>query len=491
MPFEVSKSTHNDLHSIALNWHIAKRGILITQLLYLVYFSRNSYFWGDDFYNLISAHEGGLTTSFLSQDVGGQFAPGVRLIIIAYVNWFGLSFWPARSIEIVLACLTTLQLLLIAEKRGNSFLILTAATILLIFSPLYAGRLNWWASAVQILPSTVAAMGSILSFMSVAPKLARRQVVMSSALYLFGLLIYAKVLFVVVLLFSIRVFLLSERYPRISLLRLANRAFCDVIPHVSIAAIYLLIFKLGSYGSNVPFPLFKQLCEFVAIGWNEGFLVRATGVDFGFPAKFAVLNFVVVAIVGWSLFRTPRTGILWAGFFGYFVFGIASIGLNRVAMLGINSASAARYHSEALVYFLAISLLAFCRPACYISIKVAALKDYHAFLRVSFIALLLIVFAVHLAEASNRMRPSWYSELSTVKSFVKNVEQGLVGVSSSAKISDGPLPSYVLQSWAYPFNTYKNFATLFPIHATFVSDRTETHSFGADGRLQILQVPRP
>jgi hypothetical protein len=461
-------------------------GILVVQFCYLLYFSRNNFFWGDDFYFFMNARQEGMSIRYVTHDVSGQIAPGYRLLNFFYINVFGLKFWPARFIEITLELITLLIMLSIARRHHAKEILMVAVATLMIFSPLYAGRIGWWASALHVLPATAAALGSIA--LSSRTNFDSREKWLGGALYLVALLFFSKAFFSIFILLAVRMTQRNEISPNAPVFHHAVRALNDISPQVMIASFYLLFFWFGHYGGMVQRPSFEQLGYFVLYGWNYGFLIRASGLDYFFPGRLILLNLVIVIIVLNSIKRRRTNSFLWVGFGIYFLLGTASIGVYRIAMLGVDAAASARYHSDTLVYFLIVLILAY-RPNVDEQATVFIMNKVRRWPRVIGGACFIIAAGVYLSRSSERARPSWYYELTEVRAFVDNVGAGLAEVGPSATIANTRLPAYILGEWASPVNTFEDFSTLFLREAHFVPRDAAAFFFGYDGRLQRSSVP--
>ncbi len=427
-------------------WRAILVGFLACSLGATLYQTRTFYFFSDDFLNFVIASDMGLTSAYLARDVFGQFVPLYRLVNYAYLHCFGVVFWPFRLLLVLFHWIMTLAVFRLGAAKKVHGAGLLLALSLVTFSPVFASTQQWWSAALSVLVSAGAvSLALIIGLRRSRPFPGDR--ILIALLFTTGLAVYPKTLLTIIPLFSARLFArLEDRHETVRKSVLASLA--DLWPIVSVAIIYTLVVSVGGYSAAVKRPTLSLLAAFILRGWNRGFLSNV----FGFAhatASLAVLNLLVLAMVGLSIARHPRTSILWAGFIVYFVASTGLIGWNRTIVFGLEVADISRYYVDTLCFFLIISIAGFGSNGA--SQGTPRNPTWPGALAAGVLSMLLV-------RAAGDVPHLWYAGPQKPAAFVTSVKAGLAQAGHATLANPmAVVPQTVMPAWMWPLTQYKYF----------------------------------
>jgi hypothetical protein len=454
--------------------------VILAQGVFILYSRRHDYFFLDDFLGFIVAHTTGLTFTYLTHDVFGQFAPGYRLTDFLYTYVIGLHYFGVRLFDIfTVGSASTLMLILAREWRVR--LAFVAPVMAFIpYSPIFSVTFQWFSAALHVLPSMALGIASLVCLGS-PMRLGWERRLGGALLFACGLLFYAKTLFLSVLLFALRVFTAIQRGQ--APVAATRQALGELIFCIPVGIAYLSIVILGHYSSGTPPGSIGPVLDFVRIGFVDGFCANLFGIDPAQPwARVLACILVLVPILASSL-RNPRAMLIWAGFAAQFVLATAAIAYGRVVGFGAESAALSRYHAEMAVFFLACVLICFGRTKTQ-EVSFPQTKRTVTW-NIAGLAAASAIVAV-LVRASLTAPLLYPPDDGRIAAYISNFRQSLQDVGCSKLIVDGTVPDWVMASWTAPLNHLHDLALLFPPGPRFTSGSDATIEIDQNGRLKPL-----
>ena len=449
-------------------WLLVVSCFLFVSLCATLYQTRRFYFFSDDFLNFVIASDMGLTRAYLARDVFGQFVPLYRLLNTIYLRCFGLAFWPFRLMLVVFHWVIILVVYRFGAARRIDGSWLVALLAFAAFSPVFATTQQWWSAALSVLVAAAAiAIAMIVGLRG--PYLHGRDRALVALLFLVGLAVYPKTLITIIPLLSVRLFARLQGR-NAGLFKMTMAAAADLWPVMAIALVYVVIVSAGGYSAGVTRPTLSVICAFIWRAWNRGFLANGSGIapdrDFALaPFDALVLSLVVTCIV-----RTPRSAVLWSGFFGYFVVSTGLIAWNRAVVFGLEVADTGRYYVDTLCFFIVFLVVSLGEQERTTRSQPKTPKFSGVFAA--------CVTSCLLIAATGRVPHLWYAGPQKPAAFVANLRAGLTKVGRADLLNATMVvPGYVMPAWMWPLNQYKYFVPMFgwkpmpsPAHGIYIQD---------------------
>jgi hypothetical protein len=425
----------------------------------IIYETRNYYFFSDDFLNFIVTTELRLGRPLLFHDWIGELIPLYGVVHWFYLKVFGVVFWPFR----VMLVLFQWSVILLTARFGRlrvHLAILIPALAILTLSPIYGTPYQWYSAAIYVF--------------SVPGKLSPRRFVAGSLLYLTGMFLFPKGLFVAGLLFGVRWFAAASQglAPRAAMLR----ALLDVSLILAMGIGYMAAQVLGHHSSGVPVSGPMLTLQYIWVGWNTGFLTGVLGLDQPFPGRVLLANLVFGVIVAVSIWRNPRTVTLWISFAVYFFVTMAAVAINRAVTFQLASAETPRYYTDILGFCVAYILVAFAHAPGFGRGAVPRLQ-------LGAVAALTAACGAYWLAADSRV-PYLWDRPKRNEVFVQNVKDAIRQTGPQAKIADTIVPDWVMPQWIWPLTQYRYFLLIFPKHGQVVPSAQAEFIFTSDGTLK-------
>src|SRR3974377_36254 len=135
--------------------------ILFIQGAIILYRTRNSYFFFDDFFAFMIFKETGMTWEYLSRNVFQEWIPGYCFSMGLFYRLFGLSFSAARSIILSLSLLSTIFVFLISSRMKVTLWLSITCLIVYVFLIQLFHTQVWWSDSIRVLPALVATLGCL------------------------------------------------------------------------------------------------------------------------------------------------------------------------------------------------------------------------------------------------------------------------------------------------------------------------------------------
>ena len=446
--------------------------LLAASSIRIIYETRNYYFFSDDFLNFIITRELRLHWALLTRDWIGELIPFYGVVHWIYLKLFGVAFWPFRIMLVLFQWSAILLTARFGKQRGVHLAVLIPALAIIALSPIYGTPYQWYSAAVQVLGEGLAGLCAIYLF-AVPGKLSTSRYLAGSLLYMTGMFLFPKGLFVAALLFGVRWFAASGPgvAPRDAILR----ALKDLSLVMAMGVAYGAVVALGNYRSGVPISGPVLTLHYVWVGWNTGFLTGVLGLDRPFPGRVILANLIVVAIVAASIRRHPRAATLWISFAVYFIVTMAAVAMNRATTFHLESADTPRYYTDILGFFVAYALLSFAAER-------GAARPALAPWQLAAVTAVAAACCVSWLDASARVPYVW-DRPKRNETFVANVKAAIRQSGPAAKIADTKVPDWVMPQWIWPLTQYQYFLLMFPNHGPAVPVEEAEYRFTDEGNL--------
>lgn len=475
-------------------------GLVVALVLALAHFTWNGFFLYDDYIYLRQAQREGLSFKLLAQPLNLHFSPGHRFVDWVIQRWFPLNFGVAQVVLLVCfaASLVLLHRVLVELfGRGRGPLLLT---LLYGTSIAHVGIVQWWASGLQSLPSTVLSLASILAYLQYR-RTSRRGLLAASVLaFTAGLLFYIKPFLVPLYLVLLRVLVLDPEHSLRETLVATAREWRDWLAYLVPAGLYALVY-LRWYWQPSGMASPRLLGRFLQVSWARvfmpsfvGFQVSAAPTSRGLGIAIALVQLGVAATVAWSLVRQPRAWRAWAFFVVVFVANGFAVGLARLGTFGTLVAYSYRYWLEATYLFpiaIGAAFLAFPprRPAG------GRRLAHRSAWRATAWALAGMAVASHVVLAwssAGRVSSRWHGRLA--RAYVNKVETDLhrlAAVGVHPTILDGAVPEGIMPAWMtygsrLAANRYSEFFRLIDPRLQFDRPSNALFRVAADGSLSSV-----
>lgn len=465
-------------------------GLIVAMTVALAHFTWSGFFVYDDYIYLGQAQREGLSLKLLGQPLNLHFSPGHRAADWALQRWFPLNFDVA---QLLLLCLFALSLLLLHQVlvelfgRGPGPVVLT---VLYGTSIVHVGIVQWWASALQSLPSTVLSLASILAYLCYRRTHRRALLVASAAAVVIGLAFYIKPLLVPLYLVLLRLLVLDpQRSVRESLGDII-REWRDWLLYLVPAALYAVGYFAWYWepsGNSAP----GLLGQFLRVSWGRVVLPSFVGFEVSRGHTSAAMGAAILAVeiglavtVVWTVARRPRAWRAWAFLVVGFLVNATAVGLARLGAFGTLVAYGYRYWLE-VTYLLPIALgAAFLgfpeRDSVGEWLRRAGRGGWHK----AVIALGILALCAHLVLAwssAGRMSSAWPGRQASA--YVHTLSTGLHHLADEGvhpTVLDGVVPEAIMPSWmgygsAVQYNRHSEFLRL--IDPTLQFDRPSRSLF--------------
>ncbi len=446
--------------------------LLAVSAVRIIYETRNYYFFSDDFLNFIVTTELRLGRPLLLHDWIGELIPFYGVIHWFYLKLFGVVFWPFRVMLVLSQWSVILLTARFGQLRGVHPAVLVPALAILTLSPIYGTPYQWYSAALQVLGEGLAGLAAIYVF-AVPGKLSPRRFLAGSLLYMTGMFLFPKGLFVAGLLFGVRWFAATSQ--GLALRQSILRALQDVSLILAMGLSYMAAQVLGHHSSGVPVSGPILTLQYIWVGWNTGFLTGVLGLDHPFPGRVILANLCFAAMVAASIWRNPRTVTLWISFGIYFFVTMAAVAINRAVTFHLESAETPRYFTDILGFCVAYTLVAFAHEAG---------SGRRALTRMQFgaVAALTAVCGVFWLAADSRV-PYLWDRPKRNEIFVQNVKNALRQTNRTTTIADTIVPDWVMPQWIWPLTQYRYFLIIFRHQGRVVAPGKADLQFTDEGNL--------
>jgi hypothetical protein len=362
------------------------------------------------------------------------------------------------------------------QQRGVHPAVLIPALAILTLSPIYGTPYQWYSAALQVLGEGLAGLAAIYVF-AVPGRLSLPRCLAGSLLYMAGMFLFPKGLFLAGLLFGVRWFAAtSQGLPVRSAI---TRALLDVSLILTMGVAYMAAQILGHHSSGVPVAGPILTLHYIWVGWNTGFLTGVLGLDQPFPGRVVLANLIFFAIVAASIWRDPRTATLWISFAVYFIVTMAAVAINRAVTFQLASAETPRYFTDILGFFVAYTLVSFAHEPGFG-------RRALTYVQLGAVTAVTAACGAFWLSADSRV-PYLWDRPKRNETFVQNVKDAIRQTGPAAKIADTKVPYWVMPPWIWPLTQYRYFLLIFPKHGHAVPPAEADFRFTNDGVLEPVR----
>ena len=325
--------------------------------------TRSSFFFADDWLNLVQARENGLSWEYLQMGYFGHFAPVHRLLDWVWsvklpLNW---DAYLALMVALHATAVAATYVLLRALRCG--VVLAAIATAMFASSVVWVRIIQWPASSEHVAwglsATAVSLAASMLWFRRRSPWL----LALAPAAMAAGLLAYEKPVLVLLYVVLLRYLVLAPSLRPGALLAQARSDWPLLAALLGVVAVYAVFVRAGEYGTVAPRPGVGLMLEFLGENWlrGTGSLVIGQGqVDPRDPVPVALVigaQIVLAATIIVSVVRRRGAWRAWAFLLVSWLVNVGLIGLSRVVTFGTDVGLDPRYNAEmALLLPVAIAL---------------------------------------------------------------------------------------------------------------------------------------
>ena len=319
------------------------------------WFTRDFYYFQDDFILLRQAQRSTLSLGYLRLDLFQHFSPVSRLFDIALARWFHDSVAAAHAIELVLLATAVLAFAwaiteIVGRRWWRHLLTLAFGQSLALIH-----LLVWWTATANLLPATILGLLTIASFLRYRRLHDRRWVALSLACYALSLFTHETSWLVpgFLLLFDVLV-LAPDRRLRPTFLWFWRHGWVWLSYGV-LTALALANYFAFYYAALQPKPTLSQIARYIGVQFTQTFAPTADGLrpltgGWTNSAALVIDLLVVVAIVTVSIYRRPAAWRVWVVFAVVFLANSIMIGANRVGRNGVDTVGKELFYVQVPAY---------------------------------------------------------------------------------------------------------------------------------------------
>ncbi|WP_354699181.1 hypothetical protein DSM112329_04890 [Paraconexibacter sp. AEG42_29] len=322
--------------------------------------TKDSYFFADDWLNFGQAQEYGMGIDYLKLGYAGHFAPGHRIMDWTLLNWFDLS-WNVYLLYMAVCYIASVWALavLFRELDVPPF-VAAVCTGIFALSPVWVRLIQWEASSAHVVPATA---GTLISLAAAVAWMNRPRpwlVVLSTLGMAFGLLFYEKPVLIV----GYVVLLRWVKLPKLdvgSVLAAARRDLPLLAALGGVAAVYTVLVVTGGYSNTSTHASLDQWSHYIWRSWVSGTITLIIGQGSptyapDIPVVLRVLaQLVFFGLIAWSVRRARVAWRAWAFFLIVWVVNVGLVGIGRLAGFGSGIGLDPRYYAE-MGYLLPIAV---------------------------------------------------------------------------------------------------------------------------------------
>ncbi|WP_420873529.1 hypothetical protein [Mycobacterium riyadhense] len=454
------------------------------------------YFYWDD---LILIGRAGtqslLSPSYLFDDHDGHVMPGAFLIAGAIIRQAPLV-WTGPAISLVV-----LQLLASLALLRALYVILGWRPVLLIpltfalFTPLAVPGFAWWAAALNSLPM-LAALAWVCGDAVLLVRTGRQRYAATGVLVYFGgLLFFEKAAVIPFVAFAVAALLCHVRgEPAVlhTVWRGGVRLWvASLALTVGWVALYLAVVNQRRWSSDLTMT-WDLLCRSITHGIVPGLAGGPWHWDRWAPASpwasppplVMVLGWLVlVGVLGLSLMRKQRIGLVWLTAAGYMVACQVPIYLMRSSRFtALELAQTLRYFPDLVVVLALLAAVAFTAP----NRRYGARWLDASRPRTVITCVVTLLFLASSLFSTATFLTSWRDN--PAEPYLKNARASLAAAQSNTPLLDQEVDPLVLQRVAWPENLASHMFALLDRRPEFTSGTTQLRMFNSSGRLVDAKV---
>jgi hypothetical protein len=459
----------------------------ITQFL-LTY----SDFYGDDFLGFYRVRTEPFWQALLVP-IGSQIAPFHRLINAAQLLAAPMNYEVATFILLLFHALgvvylyRTLQLL--RHTRLNWFLVAWYCACPYLWAPL-----AWWSAGLQRFPFVALSLIATYYYLRHAREPKLRHLLFVVLAYFGALGFYAKVILVPLCLVAFDVIhaLFTPGKMRLRPGVSARWATCAAL--VVSGVLYVVLSQGGVSGSfesglgnlSLGFQIDFQLKSFAALAHG------LVGFSFPYGAKppGVLVYGAVLLLIGYTVYRVPRTVWIWSFLVGILMLNFAIVGMSiRTRLFGVTVALEPRYHYDqafVCVVFIGIALHQLTINADRIP-EISWLRRFRATSLVS--ALLLSVYCAASYYTSCQAFFQRASDMPKAREYLENLRAGLEPLENERPVfAEGSIPP-IVTGMDFIFRQHSQLLRVFGVAATIAPPEQAQYKIDGSGQVVPLRSP--
>jgi hypothetical protein len=464
-----------------------------------IYFSRNYFFFQDDFIFLYEAKYSKLNLNYLKEPVFLHFSPMYRLINKVFYHFFAMNFGDAHVIEILIWVSVV-----VSFSWSISVLIknrIVWATLILFFcqSIVLVHLASWWTAASNILISYPFSLLFLGAYFRYRLKSQIYQGWLSILWYLISVFIHEQTWIVFGFILLIDVFLFSGNLTVLQLIR-KRISYYLLLTLITLGAVINYFFN---YYQKTQSAGIGELLKYFWLQFSLSFLPSVTGIHpfaqtqssdviyakFPWIILLSVISNLIITlfVVVFLIARYRKTARIWLIFLVAYLVNSVPIGIARVGLFGPGFGLTADYIGN-MVYFFFISVaLSIYLIDQKFETRQHSLKRKKILIAVSLV-LFLVMEPIHFYSLSLQDSKDFeFSEAMISREFVSNYITNLKDLKSGTySILDTTVPDSVLGSVFYPYNNLDHISSLYNLNVSYNSLASNVYETNAEGRLILV-----
>ncbi len=459
---------------------------VLAHILVAIVRTRGTWFFADDFQNLMLAADAQKPLSHMLEPVFGQYVPLYRATNLVLINQFGLSFTPWLAILLLCSATAVSAIMWICARQRLPALVTAAVGAFLACTWLPLEGQAWWSAGLHILPGGAAVCVCLAISARPAAKLGLVHSLILAAILGAGIAYYNAVLLVLGPVIMVRWYVSTQEQADAPVFKRATRTLIDLLPTLVVAALTIAAIAwldADRTGTSPP----DELALSTLIGLTYGTGAGIAGVrSFGDATPDADL--IIWGIIGGamligttmvSIVRSRRTAWLWLGFWSFALLQLWIIASERLPTFGEWVTVSPRYNLSNVLVFFGIACIAFGQRYPARDLAPAALPRW---VFAGSAALGLIAFSVSHLVTGGGYGPR--EEIPPQQSFVRQMTATAPG--GSVSVGNRTLPDVVTPHWTGGFATLQTFRSIAPVELQLTPWTRATHFLADDGSLTTI-----
>lgn len=454
--------------------------IILVSFIPVWQFTKNSYFFQDDFIFLKEAKTSRLTLRYLAKPVFQHFSPAYRFINFLAVRLFGMDYTKYYISELLIwavsvACFAWAISIIIRKD-------LTWAIVVAVFAQSLSliHFTIWWTATVNIevsLALSVLVMGCYFRFRFSGNK---SWATLSIIIYFLALFTHEQVWLI---LGYIGLFDLLLFHAKLTFFQKLKKCSLYWLPFIGLTAAAAINYFTRYYGVVKPSPTAWQMLQYFVIQLTQSFIPAVTGVrywsqttsngilfkpsEFLFVMSYLLGITIVLALITYSLWGNRKLARPWIVFIIAYVTSSIMVGIDRVGLFGVNFGLVTDYIADMTWLFLFCFTFALRMKETDRATKTVTNKSRS---RLWLLILLVIGFEASLCySASIQNSHDFEMNLArTSKIYVNNFRNSAKNIKrNNFAILSTAVPDSVVGSSFSPYNQLGSIASLYGVKATF------------------------
>ena len=497
--FEPGVSENKSGFSIKSLWAQRTKLTILILLFSLIpnwLFTKNSYFFQDDFIFLKEAKTSRLSLHYLASPVFQHFSPAYRFINFLAIRFFGMDYTKYHLVELSIWAVSVASFawaisIIVTKDLNWTVIVLVFAQSLGLMHILI-----WWTATANIgvsIALSVLVLGCYFRYRELGK---RYWAVLSLIIYFFALFTHEQVWLILGYIVLLDVLVFNS-----------TLTFIQRIKHCVQYWIPFILFTAGAginyftqyYAEVKPSPTVFQMIQYFIIQLIQAFVPSITGIRYWsqqsstgilykpseplYLLSYLLGIIVILALVTYSSWGSAKQLKPWIVFAIAYATSSIMVGIDRVGLFGVNFGLVADYIADMTWLFLFCLALALRTKE---SRNINKNPTKHSRTKIWFFIILILGFETSLYYSAY-LQNTYDFEFQLAREsqlYTTNVINSLHKLKGQPySLLSGQVPNAVLGSIFVPYNQLNSFLSLYDLHPRFNELTPFVYEVNSDGNL--------